>query len=103
MKAKPIPVRSMYMLRDPDPLRQFSVRSIAEAAGCGKSIISALRSGKTSEVSEPIARGIAEAVDMPFDELFTPSGRTTWRGTPGIAQGKYREETQITRQAQQPE
>lgn len=93
----------MYVLLNPDPLRQFSVRSIAAAAGCGKSIISDLRSGKTSEVSEPIARGIAKAVDMPFDKLFTPSGRLTWRGTPGIASVKDREDTAMTRQAKKPE
>lgn len=78
MTEELIPLRDMYELTNPDPLRRHTIRSIAAAAGCSISTIHRLRTGKRTEVSEGIARGIAKACGVEFGEMFHRSGRVAW-------------------------
>lgn len=79
MAKEAIPLQGMYELINPDPLREFSVRAIAEAAGVGKSTVQRLRAESGFQVSKPIAEAVAKAVGMAMPKLFRPTGRQTWR------------------------
>lgn len=70
--------RRMYRLINPDPLRQHTVRHIAEAAGCSKTTVADIRAGRLEEVSERLASSIADAVGVTMDVLFAPTDRMPW-------------------------
>lgn len=69
---------AMYRLKNPDPLREHSIRSIAELAGCSKETVRRLRTGAIADVSYDIAYGICTALGRTMNDLFEPSGRTVW-------------------------
>lgn len=73
--------RRMYRLINPDPLRQHTVRSIAQAARCSKTTVADIRAGRLEEVSERLASSIADAVGVTMDVLFAPADRMSWERT----------------------
>lgn len=66
-------------LTSPDTLKalmdqkKFSYERLARYAGCSKSFISHLTSGRKSSCSPLLAENIAEALEVPLSILFTPS------------------------------
>lgn len=65
-------------LISPQVLKQFlsfrgmSYGELASRVGCSKSLIGHLASGRNVRTGIDIARGIAKALDVPIDSLFTP-------------------------------
>ncbi len=68
----------MYILTNPDPLRSYTARALAKAAGCSPGTISDLRNGRVTEISQPLASGLAAALGVTMDSLFEPTGRMSW-------------------------
>jgi transcriptional regulator with XRE-family HTH domain len=61
---------------------EISGRSLAVLAGCSRSTTCDLWAGRRSSVSEPIAIGIAAALEYELAELFDVEDRVAWqRGT----------------------
>jgi transcriptional regulator with XRE-family HTH domain len=66
-------------LQSPDTLRalmaqrHFSMERLARYAGCSKSFISHLTSGRKTTCSPELAERIAEALEVPLALLFVPS------------------------------
>lgn len=50
----------------------YSVRTLAERVGVNRSTIGYLISGKRPVVTEAVAKGVAEALEVPVEELFVP-------------------------------
>ncbi|MBO9522335.1 MAG: helix-turn-helix transcriptional regulator [Nocardioidaceae bacterium] len=50
--------------------KEFSMERLARYAGCSKSMISHLTSGRKSSCSPALAERIAEALDIPTEALF---------------------------------
>ncbi|MFD6155102.1 helix-turn-helix domain-containing protein [Nocardia sp. NPDC060256] len=63
-------LRSQTALRDAMTTKGWSVRQLADRAGCGKSIIGLLRSGARRSCSPELAAKIAAALEIPTHELF---------------------------------
>lgn len=53
--------------------RQFSLQRLARYAGCSKSFISHLTSGRKTTCTPELAARIAEALEVPLEILFVPS------------------------------
>lgn len=53
--------------------KSFSYERIARYAGCSKSMISHLTSGRKSTCTPRLAENIAEALEVPLEILFVPS------------------------------
>ena len=56
-----------------DERRNFSMSRLARYAGCSKSFISHLTSGRKKTCTPDLAERIAEALDVPVELLFVPS------------------------------
>lgn len=77
-------------LTNKETLRQFlrfrdmSYGQLAEKAGCSKSLIGLMATGRRTHTSVEIAKGICKALDIPVESLFLPElstgARTTTRG-----------------------
>lgn len=52
--------------------RGYTVRALAEKAGCSPTAISFLRTGKRKTCRPNTARAIAKALDCPVESLFVP-------------------------------
>lgn len=78
MSNSKTPKRRMYRLINPDPLRHYTVRYLAETAGCSKTTIADIRAGRLEEVSERIASSVAAASGVTMDALFEPTDRMSW-------------------------
>lgn len=61
--------------------RKLSMQRLARYAGCSKSMISHLTSGRKSTCTPPLAERIAEALDVPLEVLFVPSTDAERSGT----------------------
>lgn len=65
-----------------EALRQFlrfrgmSYADLADRAGCSKSLIGLLATGRRTHTGVDVARGIAKALDVPIDALFLPDVST---------------------------
>lgn len=65
-------------LQSPDTLRalmaqrEFSMERLGRYAGCSKSFISHLTSGRKSTCTPELAQRIAEALAVPLEILFVP-------------------------------
>jgi transcriptional regulator with XRE-family HTH domain len=70
-KTKP----RMFRITHPEPLGNYPHQQIAKAAGCSAGLISQLRTGKTTDTAEGIARGIAKACRVSFEDMFEDTGR----------------------------
>lgn len=72
-------------LQSPDTLkalmaqRGFSMERLARYAGCSKSFISHLTSGRKTTCTSELGERIAEALDVPSSVLFLPSMSNTER------------------------
>ena len=72
------PKGSWMKLRSTDTLRAimemqgFSMSRLARYAGCSKSFIAHLRSGRKTTCTPQLAEKIAEALSVPVDVLFVP-------------------------------
>lgn len=56
-----------------DERRNFSMARLARYAGCSKSFISHLTSGRKKTCTPELAERIAEALSVPVELLFVPS------------------------------
>ncbi|WP_225728869.1 MULTISPECIES: helix-turn-helix transcriptional regulator [unclassified Nocardia] len=63
-------LKTRTVLRDTMQDRGIAVRSLADRAGCGKSIIGLLRSGARTSCSPALAVRIAAALDIPAENMF---------------------------------
>lgn len=63
-------------LKSPEILRafmdqkDFSMSRLARYAGCSKAMIGYLAKGDKTTCSEPLAKAISEALDVPWQALF---------------------------------
>lgn len=77
--------RAWMRLTSPDLLRatmgrrKFSLERLSRYAGCSKSMISHLTSGRKKSCTRDLAEKIAEALDVPVELLFVP-GESTQSG-----------------------
>lgn len=68
--------RMSVKLLSKEALRQFlrfrgmSYADLADRAGCSKSLIGLLATGRRTHTGVDVARGIAKALDVPIDALF---------------------------------
>lgn len=62
--------------------RGYTHQRLARYAGCSPAFISHLTSGRRTSCSEPLAHNIVEALDIPFEILFTPGDSTDGRSVP---------------------
>lgn len=53
--------------------KRFSLERLARYAGCSKSFISHLTSGRKTTCTPELAQRIAEALEVPLEILFMPS------------------------------
>jgi len=53
--------------------RGLSYETLARYAGCSKSFISHLTSGRKNTCTPPLAERIAEALQVPLEIIFVPS------------------------------
>lgn len=73
------PKGTWMKLQSPDTLRAlmgqrgFSYERLARYAGCSKSFVSHLTSGRKTTCTPALAENIAEALDVPLTLLFVPS------------------------------
>ena len=58
----------------------YSVRTLAERVGVNRSTIGYLISGKRPVVTETVAKGVAEALEVPVEELFVPEDSQSREG-----------------------
>lgn len=76
MKRRKSPKGTWMKLRSADVLRafmkqkNFSMQRLATYSGCSKSFIGFLANGDKTSCTEPLAKKIAEALDVPLDVLF---------------------------------
>lgn len=63
-------LRSTDVLRALMQQKSFSMSRLARYAGCSKAMIGYLCKGTKATCSEPLARAIAEALDVPWEVLF---------------------------------
>jgi transcriptional regulator with XRE-family HTH domain len=59
--------------------KSFSLERLARYAGCSKSFISHLTSGRKATCSPELAERIAEALEVPLAVLFLPSASSNTR------------------------
>lgn len=81
----------LYALRNPELLRMlmqtpgrgapYSVRGLAEAAGCARSTIGSLLTGAQKSVEMETAHNIVEAVGVALLVLFAPSASPEFNET----------------------
>lgn len=62
--------------------RNYSHQRLARYAGCSKSFISHLTSGRKASCSSELADRIAEALNLPTEVLFVPGDSTDGRSFP---------------------
>lgn len=73
------PKGTWMRLTSPDTLRalmaqrKLSYETLARYAGCSKSFISHLTSGRKNTCTPPLAERIAEALQVPLEIIFVPS------------------------------
>lgn len=65
--------------------RGFSLERLARYAGCSKSFVSHLTSGRKSSCTPLLAENIAEALEVPLSILFVPTDAS---GTSGLAKSE---------------
>jgi transcriptional regulator with XRE-family HTH domain len=57
--------------------RGMSLSKLARYAGCSKSFISHLTAGRRNSCTPRLAERIAEALEVPLEQLFTPHSSIT--------------------------
>lgn len=62
-----------WVMQHPGTGAPFSIRSLAQASGCGKGVIEGLLSGHQRTASKDDAHSIVEAVGVALLVLFAPS------------------------------